>query len=294
MVPNLREAFASQTGPVVNLGNTTWQIAPNDTLKFKRSVKGDGAKILVPTAADRTIPALVARGTDQHFYGNVEMIGQRPAGTPYDKNKEGQHFIRMDGVAGGSVEGWTFRNGWADAISVDRNVDRVWSKNIKILDCVFEEMGRHHVTGNAVDYLTISGGTMGWSARSAVDIEPGGKADGARYFRWQNTTITAKGNAFPVFANGGVGSSTTVHHITLDGIKCPNRPFSVTVNPDPTDVNLRRSEYVLQHCSGKGTPNLPQLIFRKCDGVTLLDIDQPVMPGVKLALFDRCTRTSVA
>lgn len=289
MIRPLREAF-EQTGPVVDLGNHTWQHAANDTLKFKRSLRGDGdAKILVPTAADRDIPCLVARGIGQHLSG-FQMIGERPDGQPWWEKREAQHFVQMDGMKDGSITHVNFANGWGDGIYANRGSDGSWCDDIEIADCSFEEMGRHHVTLNAIQNSELRGGTMGWSCRSLVDCEPTGTYWGARYVTWANTLVTAAGNGNFVFANKGKGRSDTCHHLTIDGIRCPNRPFSMTVNPDPLIPGLRRHHYIVRNCTGKGPVgvNRPQITFRKTDHGIVQNVTQPVTSGPLVVAFD-CT-----
>jgi hypothetical protein len=268
-----------------------------DTLRFRgRVIIGDPYhpervvfKIL--PRAERYSPAVIMRGVNPRIHG-ITFVGSAPDGRGYDEDREAQHAIEWEGAESPEVGRCVFRNLWGDCIYHNKSDDGSWSHNGYMHDLLCDEIGRHFVTPNASEHSRLTRCVVGRVGRAIVDIEPDGDTWGAHYFTWSDTDIYDTGGS-TTFANKGAGLSDSVHHITLDGIRCHNSQFSAIVNPIPKPGravhSIRRHDFTFTGCGGAGHAQAPAVTLHDVDRAAIVAMNQKMGPGDPLVWQDDCT-----
>lgn len=285
---DLRTALNATHNRVVNLGPGTYTLDGSATL-HGRVVHGPATIQLAPRT-ERDMPGLILAGTGAAIDG-LTIVGPMPDGHGYDPDWEGQHAIRVDGAVGATVTNTAIRNVFGDGIyigTVGQLAHGDWTSALAIAAVAFDEIGRHAITANALSGGHISALNIGRTNLAPFDVEPPGHPWGCLDLVWSDSDVNDHGGGF-VFANKGVGGPGKVGRITLDGIRCHNRPFTMTVNP----TEGRRAGYTVRHCYGAGVVNVPPLVFRNVDGVTVEDVRQACAGGVDLVAQHGCTGVTV-
>lgn len=283
---DLRDVLA-RPGAIVSLGSDTYEL--DGTVRVAgRTLIGSGATIMVKASRVRARPALIVSGNGTRLLGDVTVVGPMPDGNGYDPTREAQHAIQVDGATNSEIAGWTLRNVFGDAISVgtvDHRAHAPWTHNLSIHDITVDEIGRHAINIDALDHGAATRMRIGRVNMAVVDIEPPGHPWGCRYFAWTDSLVNDSGGGF-VLASKGVGTSDSVHDITLSGIVCSRRLFNVQINPPE---GTRRQRFSIRNCGGAGKATSPVLNFRRVDGVNVEHITQKMHRGVQLIEAHDCT-----
>lgn len=283
---DLRKAF-NTTATVIDLASGVYEL--EGTIKVTgRRITGNGAVIRHLPSSLREQSAFILKGQNPRIDGRVTVVGSAPPGAPYDPSREAQHAVQVDGAVAPNLSGWTFRNVYGDGIyfgKVDHLAAGAWTRGATVEGITFDEIGRHAITGDALDVAYVTALNVGRCNLAIFDVEPPGHSWGCKKLTWNNSQIFDTGGGF-VFANKGVGSSVSVQDITLDNIHCHHRLFNVQVNPPD---GVRRQNFKITNCSGKGVAYVSPLTFRHVDGVTVSNVVQSVGPGIDLVTAIDCT-----
>lgn len=246
----------------VDLGSGTYELVGPPLVLSGQTLSADGAVINWTPTQDRSCSAIILRGTAPGLYGTAYVHGPAPDGERYHAELEAQHGVEVQGAVNAYIGGWQFRNTFGDGIYVGKSHDgSTWTQNLTIAGARTKYNGRNGISLVALDTADISGMEMQSANISVIDVEPPGTAWGVAGVSIHDIMVKDHGGGF-VFACKGVGSSSSVHDISLVNIYCPNRDFSATVQP-PADV--RRSGFTFINCQGQTT--LIRLV--RCDHVTI-------------------------
>lgn len=251
------------------------------------NISGQGATIRHHPANLRDSPAFILTGHVPALH-NLNIVGPAPDAAAYEPNREGQHAIRIDGATSATIGNVGISNVYGDGIYLGTEGELAhgtWTQNAHLIGVRFDEIGRHAITPNAADGTVITGLTIGRVNLGVVDIEPPGHPWGCTNLAWTDSDINDSGGGF-VLADKGVGTSHSVHGITLDGIRCHRRLFNVQVNPP---AGTRRQDFRITNCAGAGVANVSPLTFRHVDGIVVDNVVQACAPGVPLVTAIDCT-----
>lgn len=259
---------------------------------ISRSIVGTGVIVHHTPENDRESAAFILKGEIPRVEG-VTVIGRRPDGAPYDDKIEAQHAFRVDGADAAMIANCGARNIGGDGIYVGtagQDAHGAWTRDLLVQGFACDEIGRHAVTLDAAERVHLTGFDIGRVNMAIVDIEPPGHPYGCRSLQWLDSIVRDSGGGF-VLSNKGVGSSTTVSDILLDGIRCLRRLFDMTVNP--VEPGTRRQRFTVRNCAGAGIACTTPITFRHVDGVTVENIAQQCAPGVPLVETIDCTAVVV-
>lgn len=231
----------------VDLGSGTYELVGDPLVLAGTQLHADGAVINWTPNRTRSCPAIIVRGVGTRLTGTAYVHGPAPMGVTYCPDWEAQHGLEIQGATDAYVGAWQFRNTYGDGIYVGKGSDGWWTTDLTLDGTRTKENGRNGLTLVAVVGADIGNLEMQRANLGIIDVEPPGSGWGAAYVNIHDIVVKDHGGGF-VFANKGVGSSRSVHDITLQNISCPNRDFSATVQP-PADV--RRQSFSFLNCTGE-------------------------------------------